>query len=886
MATEQLQALDLHSQDMLVRVIPYRRGEFTLLTFINMLESLDMVDDVLSLEISADSQEPRLYFRTRHADRVVSAMETHYPDVQLEYVDPEDDPLEIDDHESCWQQAMWPGGQEWLPFRVYDDSRLLEYGEDPFIKMLAGLGEELRPGERIISRLMLRQMSHSWSKEWRSRAIRGAGGENQNMAETTRSERDADRVSQQPQRTETSEMDPLYLVSAVVLFIIAGAIASKWLLPLWRKGATAELMIYGGILLSLVVVLLVGGYWVARKLGFFAPKSPPIPHDPDQVAIRISGSAYRMEVQLYAVMPQEALESTEVRRLFDHAVAAYRSFDNPIGNQFMTSSPQPADHPANKLIYLADKQKKNFFGRSSNYVGEGVIGAREVAAFWHIPSRGVCPQFKRAASRRFALPSVLNERTAGSFLIGTEHYRDGGILDVYLPEEAHGSHQLYFARTRMGKSTLMGHVVGGYLRWKASGQCKDAIVVVDPHSDLVSDIMACVPPGIVSDVRLIDLGDPDRSCGINLLDVQVFRDRDATIAGTINVVRSILPEQWGGRMELIMRYALLALYEANRLRRPEEQYTLLDIRLMLAHDDFRRRVLKEVQAHEEADQDVLDWWTNDFEKWTQQVRSEAITPVQNRLAYYSGSKVARRILGQRQCTLNLYDVISAGQILLVDTARGDVGEAVAAMVGAAILNLTSSIVSQQARYSPDKRRRVVLIVDEMQTIPGVPFDKMLAEHGKFGGSVIMATQSLAKLNEVALHMSDTVLANLGCLVVFQSNSTDAEALVRELDSDHLDALDITSLPRHHCYGRANLAGGSTYFSMQVLPPYQARQDIADWIRLGSHAYTRPTAEVDEERNRWIALESDGARPADAVATMTQSITRRGTRGGSRGRANS
>ena len=53
-------------------------------------------------------------------------------------------------------------------------------------------------------------------------------------------------------------------------------------------------------------------------------------------------------------------------------------------------------------------------------------------------------------------------------------------------------------------------------------------------------------------------------------------------------------------------------------------------------------------------------------------------------------------------------------------------------------------------------------------------------------------------------MQDTVLANLGCLAVFQVAGNDARRLVWELGKDRVTEDDITSLPVHQCYVRATV----------------------------------------------------------------------------------
>ena len=104
----------------------------------------------------------------------------------------------------------------------------------------------------------------------------------------------------------------------------------------------------------------------------------------------------------------------------------------------------------------------------------------------------------------------------------------GNPREIRFPEDLLRRHHLYLARTRMGKSTLMHHVVSHKLREKAEGRDTDAIVVVDPHADLVAGLLEQVPESLADRVKLIDLAETWGSPGINLLDTRVFADRDRT----------------------------------------------------------------------------------------------------------------------------------------------------------------------------------------------------------------------------------------------------------------------------------------------------------------------------------------------------------------------
>ena len=121
---------------------------------------------------------------------------------------------------------------------------------------------------------------------------------------------------------------------------------------------------------------------------------------------------------------------------------------------------------------------------------------------------------------------------------------------------------------------------------------------------------------------------------------------------------------------------------------------------------------------------------------------------------------------------------------------------------------------------------------------------MLSELGKFGASFILATQSLAKLEELSRTMQSTLLANVDCLAVFQVAGTDARTLMVELGKERISEEDITSLPVHHCYVQATVgAERLPAFSMTVRKPEVGDPRVAARIRSGSETYTTRVSDI-------------------------------------------
>ena len=204
------------------------------------------------------------------------------------------------------------------------------------------------------------------------------------------------------------------------------------------------------------------------------------------------------------------------------------------------------------------------------------------------------------------------------------------------------------------------------MRGRPSAGDDDAIVVIDPHADLIAALLEHVPESLAEEVRLIDLADPNGAPASNLLDTRIFTDRDRTADSVVRIARGLW-DQWGPRMQSILEQVVKTLHEANESMPEDRQHTILDGLALLSskNGSYRSKVLKKIE-----DVHLLEWWARDFMSWHRQYRSEALAPVQTRLSYYAPSKKARAILGQRRSTIDIRRTNQDGGILLVLTAQG------------------------------------------------------------------------------------------------------------------------------------------------------------------------------------------------------------------------
>ena len=814
------------NRPVLLAVTPPSTGERTLLGVENMLQAI-AVPEPFSLELAGDVDGVTLMARCLDEQVVRQQVSTHYPQARIHEVTPEDDPLRLDEDERAWSMTLRASGPEYVPLRTFRDDDLLDPGSDPLIALLGALSD-LNEGERVVARLMLRSLGPDWSQAHLEKAHKRPVAE----------PRDSTYSNQV--RHHQSDVTTMAVLGVAALVGLRGYL---WM----RAGETWKAALLG---VGMAAVLTVAG-WVWWRIR----KARSRVYDPLLIGEKVARIAFDAELQVTTVLPPGGT-AERARGLLAPVAAAYRHYDHPAGAGFKVSRVRPAAVP-NVSLHPAGP---GLFG------GRSVLGVREAAAMWHPPgAHDETPLVARSGAKAL-IPSARGVR--GGAPVGDT--TAGKPREIRFPEDLLRRHHLYVARTRMGKSTLMHHLIAHKMREKAAGRDGDAIVVVDPHADLVGALLEQVPEEIADRVRLIDLADGRGAPGVNLLDTRVFSDRDRTADSVVRVARGLW-DQWGPRMQSILEQTVKTLHEANEHPDTDahEQLTLLDGLKLLSDDEYRGGVLARV-----SDPYLLEWWARDFGNWRPEYKSEALAPVQTRLSYYASSKRARAIIGQSRSTIDMRETILDGGILLVSTAQGTVGRDVAALVGASLLNLVDSVIREQGGLPPEKRRGALVVVDEMQSMPGVDYESMLSELGKFGASFILATQSLAKLDDLSPTMRDTLLANVGCLAVFQVSGSDARQLVWELGKERVTEDDIVSLPVHHCYVRATVGTERMpAFSMMVRKPEPGDPDRAGRIRAASSSYVTTEEEmatqqaegrkrVDDFRKAYHAMKSGESPPPD------------------------
>jgi hypothetical protein len=362
----------------------------------------------------------------------------------------------------------------------------------------------------------------------------------------------------------------------------------------------------------------------------------------------------KTETPLFAVVLRLGTQADTPKRAWELARATQgfiAQFSRPESNQLA---------PLVNDDYPDGAHETALLSRTSYRTGM-LLSTRELVGLAHLPDASV----KHPALVRVELRSkeVPREATGHAFVLGMNLHR-GQWNPVSISTEARLAHMHVIGASGAGKSSfllslIMHDIVSG-----------EGVAVLDPHGDLVDDILARIPDNRMNDVIVFDPADEAWPVGFNILAAGSESER-TLLASDLVAVFARLSTSWGDTMNTVLGQAVLAILEST------SGGTLLDLRRFLIDDGFRKEYLSTI-----SDQEVHFFWEKEYPL----IGTRSIGPIVSRLDTLLRSKLLRHILGQRETKLNLADAMNGGKIFLAKLSQGLIGEENAALLGSLVVS--------------------------------------------------------------------------------------------------------------------------------------------------------------------------------------------------------
>ncbi len=322
-------------------------------------------------------------------------------------------------------------------------------------------------------------------------------------------------------------------------------------------------------------------------------------------------------------------------------------------------------------------------------------------------------------------------------------------------------HCLVGGKTGAGKSTLLRTIANQVVR------AGHGLLLVDPHGDLASAVVGDIPRQRRNDLVVMDAARPTTCRGLNPLRNVDPAHRSLVVSSILSTISKVWLSSWGPRSAHVLRMSLLALTEVRGA-------TLLDVSRMLTNDKHRQWVVKQV-----TDEIVRSFWVEEFPGYGKNLLPEVTAPLLNKIGSLATVSAIREIVTKNRPALDARACMDRNRLVIASLSKGQIGEDGALLLGGLIIGAFQHATMARAEISPDARIPFTIIVDEIGSFTSDFFLQMLAEARKYKVSLVLATQSLAALDEQVRH---ALLGNTGTLVSFRAGGEDADILQKEFVS--------------------------------------------------------------------------------------------------------
>jgi type IV secretory pathway TraG/TraD family ATPase VirD4 len=371
-------------------------------------------------------------------------------------------------------------------------------------------------------------------------------------------------------------------------------------------------------------------------------------------------------------------------------------------------------------------------------------------------------------------------------------------MEFGIKDKDRSGHMYIIGKTGTGKSTLLKNMVVSDIK------AGNGVALIDPHGDLAEDILNFIPKDRIEDVIYFNPADIEYPIAFNPL-AKAHPDYHHLIAsGLISVFKKLWPSYWGARMEHILRNAIMALLEYPNS-------TLVDLPRLLTNDSFRNQVLRYV-----TNQQVKEFWFSEFANYSKWYKSEAASPILNKVGQFLTATPIRNIVGQKANAFSLRKVMDEKKILIVNLAKGRIGEDNGALLGAMIVTKIQLAALSRANIQEEERIPFYLYVDEVHNFLTESFADILSEARKYGLRLILTHQYIKQLDE---DMISAIFGNIGTIISFRVGAKDADYLSREFHPVFGES-DFVNLPNYHIYLKLMIDGftSKAFSANTILPP--------------------------------------------------------------------
>ncbi len=459
-----------------------------------------------------------------------------------------------------------------------------------------------------------------------------------------------------------------------------------------------------------------------------------------------------------------------------------------------------------------------------------LLGPKELSTLYHVPNPDLVPHIVHVLAKKSEAPQDLPKIGESDVsLFGITNYHNN--FDKFGIKRADRRRHLYaVGKSGSGKSKLLELLIyEDIMNGKGVG-------VLDPHGDLVDNVMEFVPKERIKDVIYFDPADINFPISFNPLENVAEEYKMQVTIGFIYIFKKLFGSNWTDRLEHVLRYTTLALLDSPNT-------TVLSILKMLTDKNYRQTIVSRIK-----DNVVKNFWVSEFAGWSEKFDAEAITPLLNKVGQFVATNMIRNIIGQPKNKINIRDIMDNQKILLMKVSKGLLGEENSGLMGAMIITKLYQAAMSRADMKEEDRKDFYFYVDEFQNFATDTFAEILSEARKYRLSLTIAHQYMGQLSGM---VQKTVFGNVGSIISFRVGADDAKILAEEYNPIFKER-DIINLGVREFYCKMSINGEiREAFSAKTMDVPKMKETFVKEIIDNSRAvFCEKRADVEDLLSKW------------------------------------
>jgi len=360
-------------------------------------------------------------------------------------------------------------------------------------------------------------------------------------------------------------------------------------------------------------------------------------------------------------------------------------------------------------------------------------------------------------------------------------------------------HSYIIGQTGTGKSTVLKSMI---LDDIAHGR---GVCAIDPHGDLINEIIAQIPAHRQNDVIIIDPMHTDAPVGINVFEYDTQAEREQVIQLFEAMMTQLFSDQGMNKDytgPAFHRYLRNNAYWVTQ--DSNDPGTVIEFYQMMEQSEYFKRWY----PIDENDAKLVNWRETLNEQTFHKMNSDGFswsTYINSKYENFIFDTRIRLIFGQKRSTVNFYEAMNTQKIILVNLSRGLLNEIASAFVGYIVLAKLQQAALKRAELPHHQRPLFAIYVDEFQNYTTESFVSLLSESRKYGIALTLANQFLSQIeNKRIVH---AIIGNVGTVITFRVGIADGEALKPRF-APEVSPDDLINLPNWQAYVSTQVNGQS------------------------------------------------------------------------------